>query len=72
MLLPPHQTADHQDVRQIEDDAGGEGRGVEAGIVVDRAGEPAPAAIPEPLNTSTLGTRHDASDAGNSSRTAST
>ena len=58
--LAEHQRTDDQQIGEVEDNAGGEGRRVKARVIIDRAGQP-PAAMPEPLQSSKVGTRHDAS-----------
>jgi hypothetical protein len=39
--LAEHQRADDQQISEIEDNARGEGRRIESGIIIDRAGKPA-------------------------------
>lgn len=57
--LAEHQRADDQKIGEIEDDADCEGHRVEPRVIIDRARKPA--AMPEPLQSSKVGTRHDAS-----------
>jgi hypothetical protein len=68
--VPPDQYRDQKQIGNVGVDPEREGGRMISEMIVKKAGDQPPAAIPPPLNSNRVGIRREASEAGNSSRTA--